>query len=71
MKTGNDNDLDRERVDVVVDDVDKVHAPDVPTPDHKQGQEINKTNFHSITSTTTGTRTKNCNANGNDNHKMG
>ena len=71
MKTGNDNGLDRERVDVVVDDVDKMLARDVPTPGHNQGQEINKTNTQSTTATTTRTRIDNCNANGNGNHKMG
>ena len=71
MKTGDGNGLDRECVDVVVDDIDKMLARDVPTPDHNQGQEINKTNTQSTTATTTGTQIDNCNANGNANHKMG
>ena len=61
------NGLDRGRADVVVDDVDKFSTLDVPASDHKQGQEINKTNNQKTTVTTTGTGTDNCN----DSQKLG
>ena len=65
---GVDNGLDRGCVDVVVDDIEKIPARNnVPTLQHKQGQEINQTNNQNTsTATTTGTRSGNYN----HNHKM-
>ena len=61
------NGLDKGRVDIVVDDVDKMLARDAPTRDTNNDKK--STNNQNITATATKTRTNNCNDS--DNHKIG